>query len=207
MRRIEALAARLAASGALGLAAAFGLTGCCYYELRDMVDECTMNTRNCYAARCAWHRCGGDYDGPHGRAYKDGFIDGYSAVAGGSDGCPPSMPPRCYWSCCETSCDEVAAYFNGYSRGAVCAEKDGVAGCSRIAFRKPACGAVCPVPGYGVGPGALTPAPAGVVSLPAMPPGPVGAGSPPPPAPPSVSPAAPADEAYEGYSEGGLYYE
>lgn len=204
MRRIEALAARLAAFGALGLVAAFGLTGCCYYEIRDMFDECAVNARNGYAARCAWHRCGSDYDGPYCMAYKDGFLDGYGKVAMGGDGCPPTMPPRCYWSCCGTSCEEVAAYFNGYARGSVCCEGDGCAGCSRVTCRKPACGSGYSPPGYGAGPGALVPSPAGVVALP----GPaVGPGSPPPPAPPSVSPVAPADEAYEGYSEGGLYYE
>lgn len=208
MTRMGALAARAAATLTLGLAAAVTLTGCCYYELRDVCDECSLNVRNGYSARMAWHRCGDAYDDhPHAKQFKHGFIDGYAAVGGGADGCPPPMPPRCYWSCCNSGCEgqnKVNAYFDGYARGAVAAESDGLAASSRIAFHKPACGAGCPVPGYGVGPGPLAPTPAGNVSIP----GPlVGPGSPPPPAPPSVAPTAPADGAYDGTDEGGLYYE
>ena len=204
MTRIGALAARLAATGALGLAAAVSLTGCCYYELRDACDECTLNIRNGCAARAAWSRCGDAYANHHHlKQFKHGFTDGYAAVAGGADGCPPSMPPRCYWSCCNTGCDGaviVNAYFDGYARGAVAAESDGVAGAGRIVCRKPACGPGYAAVGFGGGPGALVPAPAGMMPA-------VGPGSPPPPAPPSGAPALPADEAFEGTTEGGLYYE
>jgi len=212
MRRTGALAVRLAAAGGLALTAAFALTGCCYYELRDMCDECSLGVRNGYAARCAWSRCGDRYgDHPHVKAIKDGFLDGYSAVAGGSDGCLPPLPPRCYWSCCNTGREgqaTVNAYFDGYARGAVAAEADGVAGIARIAYRKPACGAGCVVPGYGGSPGPLVPTPAGRVSGLGAGLGPeVGPGSPPPPAPPSIGPAAPANEAFEGPGQDGLYYE
>lgn len=210
MNRIGALAARMAAIGALGLAAAGGLTGCCYYELRDMCDECSLNVRNGYAARCAWSRCGDRYaNHAHVKPFKHGFLDGYSGVAGGADGCPPPMPPRCYWSCCNTGCEGQAvvnAYFDGYARGAVAAEADGVAGAARIACRKPSCGPGV-IPGYGTGPGALVPTPAGHVSGIGEGLGPVvGPGSPPPPAPPSIAPA-PVDDAYEGPARDELYYE
>jgi hypothetical protein len=214
MRRIESLAARiaarLAATAALGLTAGFGLTGCCYYELRDSFDDCSLNIRNGYLARRAWCRCG-DGDHPYGRAYKDGFLDGYSSVAAGGDGSLPSMPPRGYWSCCNSGpgCEgqaTVNAYFEGYARGAICAEKDGVSASVAYYHRAP-CPGVCTVPGYGMPPGPMAPVPAGSLPPGAVPSvGPViGPASPPPPAPPSIAPATPADEAYETYNEGGLY--
>jgi hypothetical protein len=210
MRRIESLAARLVATAALGLTAASGLTGCAYYELRDCIDDCTLNCKNGYLARRAWLRCG-DGCHPFGSPYKDGFIDGYAAVAAGGDGCPPSMPPRGYWSCCNSGPEgqcKVNSYYDGYARGAIAAEAEGV--CARIAYHKPACGAGCQVsPGYGPAPAPMTPMPAGMspAAVPTtMPTGPmIGPPSPPPPSPPPVAPATPADEAYETYNESGLY--
>lgn len=207
MRRNHVLA------GSLLMAAAFSFTGCCYYELRDTFDECSLGIRNEYLARMAWHRCSDAYDDhPYEKELGHGFRDGYAAVAGGADGCCPSMPPRCYWNTCYRGCEgqaRVNAWFDGYARGAIAAEADGLAASGRIVMRPPACPSGCPVPTSSMN---MT----GVHSLPSH----GGASSyqatptfqsvpltPPPPAPPSMAPSIPADEAYERYDEGGLYYE
>lgn len=197
MRRIDALAVQFA------LLASFGLTGCCYYELRDCYDECLCNLRNECLARRAWHRSNDAFDNhPHKKEFGHGFRDGYAAVAGGADGCCPSMPPRCYWGTCYRDCDglgKVNAWFDGYARGAIAAEADGLTSCGRIVVRPPACPPGCEItPGHVHGMS---------VPAPALPQYPVGPAPPPPPAAPSLTPAVPADEAYESYNEGGLYYE
>lgn len=197
MKRIAALAARLAAVAMLGL------TGCCYYELRDCYDDCSINVRNQYLARMAWHRCSDAYDNhPYQKAFGHGFRDGFAAVAGGADGCCPSMPPRSYWGSCYRGGDGQAAanaWFDGYARGAIAAEGEGLGMGGRITIRQPQCMMNCPVPGPAV--------PLNAVPLPSASVYPTTPMSPPPPAPPSIAPAFPADEAYESYNEGGLYYE
>ena len=69
---------------------------------------------------------------PTGRfpgSFKAGFIAGYHNVAGGGNGCPPSLPPRKYWSwkyqTPEGQC-KVNAWFEGYPHGARAAEEDGI---------------------------------------------------------------------------------
>ncbi|MDQ3331861.1 MAG: hypothetical protein M3552_14605, partial [Planctomycetota bacterium] len=154
MRRIAALAARLATVAALGM------TGCCYYELRDSYDDCTTSVRNQCLARMAWHRCNDAYDDhPYEKEFGHGFRDGYAAVAGGADGCCPTMPPRCYWGSCYRGCEGQAAanaWFDGYARGAIAAEVDGLSVGGRILVRTPACPTNCAVRGPAMPPGAVT---------------------------------------------------
>jgi hypothetical protein len=157
----------------------------------------------------AWHRYNDCFeDHPNYHDFGHGFRDGYAAVARGGDGCCPSMPPRCYWSACYRGCDGQAAanaWFDGYARGAIAAEADGLSSSGRILVRHPACGANCQVQGPAMAAGAVSiPSPAGYPTDATYP---IGPQTPPPPAPPSMSPSIPADEAYETYNEGGLYYE
>jgi hypothetical protein len=198
MLRFAAWSVRLAALAALSL------SGCCYYELRDCCDDCSMNIRNEYLARMAWHRCNDAYDDhPYKSEFGHGFRDGFAAVASGSDGCCPSIPPRCYWSSCYWGCDGQAAanaWFDGYARGAIAAEAEGLSASGRILVRPPACGANCQVRGPAMPASAVVTVPSpGAYSAPVV--------TPPPPAPPSMAPTLPANEAYESYDEGGLYYE
>ena len=198
MRRIAALTARLVATATLGL------TGCCYYELRDNFDECCCDLRSEHAARRAWCRCEDAYDEhPHKRQFGRGFKDGYASVASGGSSCCPTLPPRDCWGWCHDGCEGTArvnAWFDGWARGAVAAEADGMVGCGRIVVRRPTCPTGCNISPHMMS-GGMPPGP-----VPMMTPtltGPL----PPPPAPPSVAPAAPAAEAYESYDEGGLYTE
>lgn len=207
MRRIHALV------GPLVMVAAFSFTGCCYYELRDTFDECSLGVRNQYLARMAWHRCSDAYDDhPHEKEFGHGFRDGYAAVASGADGCCPSMPPRCYWNTCYRGCEgqsKVNAWFDGYARGAIAAEADGLAASGRIVMRQPACPSGCMVTGPPISGGIAHPSPV-APSTATYGAGPTHSARPltlPPPAPPSLAPAIPADEAYESYDKGGLYYE
>jgi hypothetical protein len=197
MLRFAALSVRLAALAALSL------TGCCYYELRDCYDDCSMNIRNEYLAQMAWRRCDDAFDEhAYKKEFGHGFRDGYAAVAGGSDGCCPTIPPRCFWGSCYRGCEGQAAasaWFDGYARGAVAAEADGLAACGRILFRPPACNTNCAVRGPALPANAASvPLPA-TLAVPLM--------SPPPPAPPSTTPARPAEDAFESYDGDGLYYE
>ncbi|HEX6987186.1 MAG TPA: hypothetical protein VF170_17535, partial [Planctomycetaceae bacterium] len=87
---------------------------------------------------------------------------------------------------------------------AIAAEADGLVACGRIVVRKPTCPTGCNVRPV-LPPGAtMVPLPAAPARHPEII---VGPATPPPPAPPSIGPAVPADEAYESYDEGGLYYE
>lgn len=196
MLRFAAASARLVALAALSL------TGCCYYELRDCCDDCSMNIRNEYLARMAWHECNDAYDEhPYKKEFGHGFRDGYAAVAGGADGCCPSIPPRCYWGSCYRGGEGQAAangWFDGYGHGAVAAEAAGLAASGRILVRPPACGNNCQIRGPAV--------PVNAAAIPAPAPYVAPIVTPPPPAPPSMAPVLPADEAYESY-ESGQYYE
>jgi hypothetical protein len=198
MRRIAALSAQLVVTATLGL------TGCCYYELRDSIDECCCDIRAEHAARRAWCHCEDAYDEhPYKCQFGRGFKDGYASVACGGDGCCPTIPPRSCWGWCYDGCEgqqRINAWFDGWARGAVAAEADGLSGFGRIVVRRPSCPTGCNVGRPLLPPGAtMLPGPA-----PTYIEGPV---TPPPPAPPSVAPGAPAAEAYESYDEGGLYYE
>ncbi|MGC1272179.1 MAG: hypothetical protein WBC44_00625 [Planctomycetaceae bacterium] len=216
MRRIAALSAQLAVTATLGL------TGCCYYELRDSFDECCYNVRTDYMARRAWCRCGGNFDDhPHQKYFGHGFRDGYESVARGGDGCCPTMPPRDCWGWCFDGCEgqqRMNAWFDGWSAGTIAAEADGLVGNGRLVFRQPSCQSCCNASGsmppmsYDGGTiMTLPPGEAHITSPPVhMPPPsavPLGPTVLPPPSPPSTSPAIPADEAYESYDEGGVYYQ
>lgn len=62
-------------------------------------------------------------------SFREGFIAGYHDVANGGKGCPPSVPPRKFWSwkyqTAEGQC-KVNEWFAGYPYGAKAAEEDGI---------------------------------------------------------------------------------
>lgn len=202
MRRHIALAIPLV------VAASFSMTGCCYYELRDTLDTCSANLRCCVKSRMAWRDHNDAYDNhPYKSAFGHGFRDGYSAICNGGDGCPPSLPPRCYWNDCFGDCEgkpKVAAYFNGYSQGAYVAQAEGCGAGGRLTVRRP----VYPGGAGMVGSPGLPPAPAmgSSTAIPVAPPV-ITTPNPPPPAAPAGGPTIPADPAYDNYDPDGLYYE
>lgn len=60
--------------------------------------------------------------------FKQGFLDGYVAVATGSCGQLPPVPPPKYWDAKYQSCEgrtQIEHYFSGWQSGVVAAEKCG----------------------------------------------------------------------------------
>jgi hypothetical protein len=95
----------------------------------DAVNDFVMGWRNSTWARQAWHERKWMYiDQPQFVTFGQGFRDGYAAVAAGSDGCVPALPPRHYWSWKFQTGEgqaKVAAWFAGYPHGVQAAQEDG----------------------------------------------------------------------------------
>lgn len=69
------------------------------------------------------------------RDFKDGFIDGYVAIAEGKPGCPPSTPPKRYWSWAYQTPEgqsQMAAWYAGYPYGVQAAKDDGLSNHNHI---------------------------------------------------------------------------
>jgi hypothetical protein len=115
------------------------LTSGCLYEIRDEFIECEMCITNHCRASGAWHECKPVYKSmDHHSDFKKGFMEGYQAAASGGNGCPPALPPPCYWKVkyqSDKGKAQTNAWFDGYSHGALAAEADGVAEINRIVTR------------------------------------------------------------------------
>jgi len=105
-------------------------TGC--MSLLEEVNSSAMCVRNCSDSWHAWiyyrSNCPDETYYPH--HYGKGFRAGYRDVANGGEGCPPTMPPQCYWSVCyqnPAGQQKVQEWFRGYVYGANAAKIDGVA--------------------------------------------------------------------------------
>ena len=100
-----------------------------YLEYNDECNDFVMGWRNEVWARQAWHEQKHYFDGhPEQGAFGAGFRDGYADVASGSDGCPPPVPPRKYWTWKYQTPEgqqKVAAWFEGYPHGVRAAEEHG----------------------------------------------------------------------------------
>jgi hypothetical protein len=111
----------------------------CLYEIRDEIIDCEFKLKNCCEAHAAWKQCAPVYKSmEHCKHFRKGFIAGYVDVSFGANGCPPSLPPACYWKACHGNADgkaKVNAWFDGYSHGALAAEADGIAEANRIVTR------------------------------------------------------------------------
>lgn len=102
----------------------------------DAWSDWVIGQRNAAWAARAWHLrkhhfCNEKYLDD----FCAGFRAGYMDVAGGSNGCTPSFPPREYWGWKYQSAEgqgQVAAWFSGYPHGARAAEEDGVGHFSQI---------------------------------------------------------------------------
>ncbi len=100
-----------------------------HFAYNDTTNDFVMGWRNTVWARQAWHNQKHHFAGhAEFHALGAGFRDGYVDVATGGSGCPPSVPPRKYWSwkyqTAEGQC-KVAAWFEGFAHGARAAEVDG----------------------------------------------------------------------------------
>lgn len=115
---------------AVALALPFLLcTGC--MSLHEEVNDSLISVRNCSDSWHAWiyyrANCPDETWYPH--HYGKGFRAGYRDVAAGGEGCPPMLPPQCYWSVCYQSPAgqaKVQEWFRGYVFGANAARIDGV---------------------------------------------------------------------------------
>jgi hypothetical protein len=77
----------------------------------------------------AWARWSWCYDDlTHPRDFSAGFRAGYHDILNGGAGCQPTLPPRSYWKACYRNAEghcKVNAWFEGFSHGALAAQKDG----------------------------------------------------------------------------------
>lgn len=102
-------------------------TGCT--AIQDSCIEAETSMRNHVLASKAWAHwswCYDDLDYP--AHFAKGFKAGYEDVLAGGKGCQPTLPPRWYWKPCYQSPEgrcKIAAWFDGFSHGAVAAQQDG----------------------------------------------------------------------------------
>jgi len=100
-----------------------------YAQYNDVTDDFVVGWRNYAWANKAWHaRKGYHACEPQLHDFGEGFRAGYRDVAAGSNGCPPPLPPRQYWSWKYQNPEgqaKTGAWFAGYPHGAKAAEEDG----------------------------------------------------------------------------------
>lgn len=107
-----------------------------YHEFQGCVSNHMVNYSNRALAEKAWIREKHRFcDRQYIQEFKDGFIHGYLDVAGGGDGCTPTIAPPKYWGWAyQTPYGQAAvnAFFQGFPFGAKAAEQDGVGYWSEI---------------------------------------------------------------------------
>ena len=107
-----------------------------YIAYNDACNDFVIGWRNEVWAKQSWHEnkdCVADR--PHLKHFGEGYQAGYRDVASGGSGCPPVLPPRCYWAWHYQSPEgqaKVAAWFEGYPHGAATAERDNAGGWQEI---------------------------------------------------------------------------
>lgn len=107
------------------------LSGC--FSLRTAISDEMIAIRNYEQARGAWASCRDIYVDCEPNLYDFGlgFRAGYVAVAGGGNGCPPTLPPQRYWGARfqnDSGRAQAVSWYNGYSHGVEVAMADGVGG-------------------------------------------------------------------------------
>ncbi len=107
-----------------------------YIAYNDASNDFVLGWRNEVWARQSWHEnkaCVGDRE--YLKDFGKGYRAGYADVASGGNGCPPVLPPRCYWAWHYQTPEgqaKVAAWFAGYPHGAATAERDNAGGWQEI---------------------------------------------------------------------------
>lgn len=102
-------------------------SGCTSFQ--DCVVDIETDARNCVLAEKGWlhwSRCYSGIENKH--HFAKGFKEGYQNILEGGKGCQPTLPPRWYWKPCYQSAAgrcKIAAWFDGFSHGAVAAQQDG----------------------------------------------------------------------------------
>ena len=99
-------------------------------ELKGCVSNQMVDYSNRALAEKAWIREKHHFsDRQYLKEFKDGFVKGYLDVAGGGDGCTPTLAPAEYWGWAyQTPHGQAAvgAFFRGFPYGAKAGEQDGV---------------------------------------------------------------------------------
>jgi len=97
--------------------------------IQDHCISFETSTRNCVLSEKGWLRWSSCYDQTdHKFHFAKGFKEGYQNILEGGKGCQPTLPPRSYWKPCyqtPVGRSKIAAWFDGYSHGAVAAQQDG----------------------------------------------------------------------------------
>ncbi len=97
--------------------------------IQDHCISMETSARNCVLAEKGWMDWSSHYNGTENKFhFAKGFKEGYQNVLEGGKGCQPTLPPRWYWKpCYQTPAGrcKIAAWFDGYTHGAVAAQQDG----------------------------------------------------------------------------------
>ena len=116
---------RIQTAGLLGVLLL--VTGCT--QIYDAVDQHLIDFHDKIDAKAAWHECSDWWsDEPYVRDFRYGFKDGYYDAMQGGGKCPPTIPPRKYWSVHNRGADSAArvvAWYDGYVMGSTQAMADG----------------------------------------------------------------------------------
>jgi hypothetical protein len=145
------------------LAIALGALAVGCADLREYTDAQLIGSRNHYLARRSWKANAGRVGGQckHPVEFRQGYLDGYLAVAEGRGSCPPVMPPEDFWGACyQDACgqERINGWFAGYNEGVVAASRDGVSGVTQIpSWCEPEGGGCGPM--VGKPPGLVAPVP------------------------------------------------
>jgi hypothetical protein len=109
----------------------FQSTGCTTSGCLDwdhLLDEPLAEFRQKTWAQRAYNSRYANCDRKYGDHFRQGFIEGYSAICSGQDGYVPALPPENYWGQeyqCAQGSKCVNAWFEGYPAGAEAAQADG----------------------------------------------------------------------------------
>ncbi len=97
--------------------------------IQDHCINYETKARNCVLVEKGWlnwRSCYNDLDNK--LDFAKGFKEGYTNILEGGKGCQPTLPPRWYWKpCYQTPAGRcrIAAWFDGFTHGAVAAQHDG----------------------------------------------------------------------------------
>ena len=107
----------------------FLLSGAGCNSIHDCINDAETSMVNHVLAQKAWNEWSWCYDNlTYPTHFAKGFKDGYESVLAGGKGCQPTLPPRLYWKpCYKTAVGrcKIAAWFDGFSHGALAAQQDG----------------------------------------------------------------------------------
>lgn len=107
----------------------FLLAGC--HQIHNEVNDFLAVRRIQGEASRVWRECRYAYEDQvyHLDDFRDGFRAGYGQILGGGDPCPPTLPPKKYWSVRYQSAvgrERIDAWFSGHETGVATALQDGV---------------------------------------------------------------------------------